>query len=179
MDRSSDRALRNHIKRIIEALLFASSDPLPLQKIREICEEVYPLKPKVLTDLIDDLKEDYILQGRSFRLEEIGGGFLLRSAEEYGPFIEKLGFSKRQERLSQPALETLAIVAFRGPITRPEIDKIRGVDSSGTVQNLLERFLIEPSGKLEAPGRPLLYKITPHFLKHFGLKDLADLPSVL
>ena len=176
--RSIDRQMRQQVKRIIEALLFASSDPLSFQKIRDICDEVYPLKPKALRDLIDDLREEYISQGRAFRLEEIGEGFLLRSCEEYGRYIEKLGYSKRQEKLSQPALETLAIISFRGPITRPEIDRIRGVDSSGTLQNLLERELVEPAGKLEAPGRPVLYKITPHFLKYFGLKDTSELPKI-
>lgn len=176
--RSIDRQMRSQVKRIMEALLFASSDPLSFQKIRDICDEVYPLKPKALRDLIDDLREEYISQGRSFRLEEIGEGFLLRSCEEYGRYIEKLGYSKRQEKLSQPALETLAIISFRGPITRPEIDRIRGVDSSGTLQNLLERELIEPAGKLEAPGRPLLYKVTANFLKYFGLKSLSELPKI-
>lgn len=173
-----ERQMKSQLKRIIESLLFASSDPLPFQRLREICEEVYPIKPKALKDLIDDLREEYISQGRAFRLEEIAEGFLLRSCEEFGRFIEKLGFSKRQEKLSQPALETLAIVAFRGPVTRPEIDRIRGVDSSGTLQGLLERALIEPAGKLEAPGRPTLYKTTPNFLKHFGLKDLEELPKL-
>lgn len=177
--RSIERQMRLQIKRIIEALLFASSEPLSFLRIREICDEVYPCKPKTLRDLLDDLREEYISQGRAFRLEEIGEGFLLRSCEEYGRFIEKLGYSKRQEKLSQQALETLAIISFRGPITRPEIDRIRGVDSSGTLQNLLERQLVEPSGKLEAPGRPVLYKVTPHFLKHFGLKDLSELPKIL
>lgn len=173
-----DRQIRLQIKRIVEALLFASSKPLSFQRIREICEEVHPIKPKTLKDLIEDLREEYISQGRAFRLEEIAEGYLLRSCEEYGRFIEKLGFSKRQEKLSAATLETLAIIAFRNPITRPEIDRIRGVDSSGTIQNLLERQLIEPTGKLEAPGRPVLYKITPHFLEHFGLKDLEELSGL-
>ena len=176
--RSIERQMRLQVKRIIEALLFASSEPLSFQKIREICEEVYPCKPKTLRDLLDDLREEYISQGRAFRLEEIAEGFLLRSCEEYSRFIEKLGYSKRQEKLSQPALETLAIISFRGPITRPEIDRIRGVDSSGTLQNLLERLLVEPAGKLEAPGRPVLYKVTPNFLQYFGLKDLSELPKI-
>lgn len=173
-----DRQMKQQVKRIIEALLFASSDPLPFLRIREICDEIHPMKPKQLRDLIEDLREEYISQGRAFRLEEIAEGFILRTSEEYGRFIEKLGFTKRQEKLSHPALETLAIIAFRGPVTRPEIDRIRGVDSSGTLQNLLERMLIEPAGKLEAPGRPVLYKVTPHFLKHFGLKGLEELPKI-
>lgn len=176
--RTLERHMRNQIKRIIEALLFASSEPLPFLRIREICEEIHPLKPKQLKDMLDDLREDYISQGRAFRLEEIAEGFLLRSSEEFGRYIEKLGYTKRQEKLSHPSLEALAIIAFRGPITRPEIDRIRGVDSSGTLQNLLERSLVEQAGKLDAPGRPVLYKVTPHFLKHFGLKDLEDLPKI-
>lgn len=176
--RAIDRQMRQQVKRLIEALLFASSEPLSFQKIREICDEVYPLKPKALADLIDDLREEYISQGHSFRLEEIGEGYLLRTCEEYGRYIEKLGYSKRQEKLSQAALETLAIISFRGPITRPEIERIRGVDSTGTVQNLLERELVEAAGKLEAPGRPLLYRVTPHFLKYFGLKDTSELPKI-
>jgi segregation and condensation protein B len=176
--RSLERKMKLQLKKIVEALLFASREPLSTQRLKEICDEVYPLKPRAFKELIEDLKEDYISQGRAFRLEEIAEGLLLRSLEEYGPYIEKLGYTKRQEKLSHPTLETLAIIAFRGPITRPEVDRIRGVDSSGTFQNLLERGLIEPTGKLEAPGRPVLYKITPLFLTHFGLKGLEDLPKI-
>lgn len=176
--RTLERQMRQQIKRIVEALLFASSQPLPFNRIKEIVDEVFPTKPKQLKDLIEDLKEEYISQGRAFRLDEIADGYLLRSCEEYSRFIEKLGYSKRQEKLSQPSLEVLAIVAFKGPITKPEIEKIRGVDSTGTMQNLLERELIEPTGKLEAPGRPVLYKITSQFLNHFGLKDIKDLSNL-
>lgn len=173
--RSLERQMRHQIKRIVEACLFASSTPLTFTRLKEIVDEVYPLRPKQLKDIIDDLKEEYISQGRAFRLEEIAEGYLLRSCEEYSRFIEKLGYSKRQERLSQQALEVLAIVAFKGPVTKPEVERIRGVDSTGVVQSLFERGLIEPAGKLEAPGRPTLYKITSQFLHHFGLKDLKDL----
>ncbi len=173
--RSLERQMRHQIKRIVEACLFASSTPLTFNRLKEIVDEVYPLRPKQLKDIIDDLKEEYISQGRAFRLEEIAEGYLLRSCEEYSRFIEKLGFTKRQERLSQQALEVLAIVAFKGPVTKPEVERIRGVDSTGVVQSLFERGLIEPAGKLEAPGRPTLYKITHQFLNHFGLKDLKDL----
>lgn len=173
--RGLNRQLRSHIKRIIEACLFASAEPLTFQKLLDITEEVQHLKPSQLRDIIEDLQEEYLSQGRAFRLYEIAEGYLLRTCEEYGRYIEKIGISKRQEKLSQPSLEVLAIIAFKGPITRPQIDQIRGVDSSGVIQNLLERTLIEPSGKLEAPGRPTLFRITPHFLKHFGLKDIQDL----
>jgi segregation and condensation protein B len=175
--RGLERQMRLQIKRIIEAVLFASHEPVSFNKLREIADMAHPLKPKQLKDLIEDLKEEYISQGRAFRLYEIAEGYLLKSCEEYGRFIEKLGLSKRQEKLSQPALEVLAIVAFKGPITRPQIDQIRGVDSSGTLQNLTERGLVEQNGKLEAPGRPSIYHITPQFLKYFGLRDLTELPK--
>ncbi len=173
--RTLERQMRHQLKRIIEALLFASSTPLTFNRIKEIVDEVYPSKPKQIKDMLDDLREEYISQGRAFRLDEIAEGYLLRSCEEYSKFIEKLGYTKRQEKLSQPALEVLAIVAYKGPITKPEIERIRGVDSTGVIQSLLERTLIEPGGKLEAPGRPTIYKITNQFLNHFGLKDLKDL----
>lgn len=170
-------AIRFRIKRIIEALLFASSDPLSFCKIREITDSYYPHKPMVLRQILEELQHDYVTQQRGFRLEEIAQGFILRSCEEFGVFIDQLYRNKRTEKLSHASAEVLAIIAYKMPITRPQIDAIRGVDSSGTLQNLLERNLIEAVGKLEAPGRPTLYGITQHFLKHFGLRDLSELPQ--
>lgn len=172
------KLVRHHAKRIIEALLFASSDPLSFQKIREIIETFYSIKPRILKDLINELQNEYLSQQRSFRLEEIAQGFLLRSCEEYSPYIDLLFRNKRTERLSQASAEVLAIIAYRQPITRPQIEAIRGVDCSGILQNLLERQLIEPVGKVERAGRPTLYGITKDFLKHFGLRDLQELPML-
>lgn len=170
-----EKFIRQHAKRIIEALLFANSDPLPFNKIREIVDTFQPLKPSLLRDLINELQQEYLSQQRAFRLEEIAEGFLLRTCEEYGPFIDLIHRNKRTEKLSQASAEVLAIIAYRQPITRPQIEAIRGVDCSGIVQNLLERQLIEPNGKLEAPGRPTLYVTTKGFLQHFGLKSAQDL----
>ena len=170
-----DQQLRSHLKRVIEALLFTSSDPISLLKIREITETICPLRPRFLRQLIEELQQEYIAQQRSFKLEEIGQGYLLRTHEEYASYIDLLYRQKRGEKLSHAASEVLAIIAYRQPITRPQIDAIRGVDSSGTVAQLLERNLIEPVGRLEAPGRPTLYSTTKEFLKHFGLKDLGQL----
>lgn len=169
---------RFQMKRIIEALLFASSEPLPFVKIREITDHFKPIRPRFLKQLIEELQQDYLTQNRAFRLEEIAQGFLMRSSEEFSPYIELLYRNKRTEKLSQASAEVLAIIAYRQPITRPQIDAIRGVDSSGTLQNLMERQLIEPLGKMEAPGRPTLYGITKDFLKHFGLRDIKDLPTI-
>jgi len=172
-----DAAARFQLKRIVEALLFASQEPISFQKIREVTDTFKPVKPRQLKQIIEELQQDYLTQQRAFRLDEIAQGFLLRSCEEYSPYIEVLYRNKRTEKLSQAAAEVLAIIAYRQPITRPQIEAIRGVDSSGTVQSLLERQLIEPVGKLEAPGRPTLYSITKDFLVHFGLNDIKELPK--
>lgn len=170
--------LQMHIKHIIEAVLFASSDPVPFQKLREIIETCSPISPRILRELIDELKREYAAQCRAFRLEEIANGYILRSCEEFSGYIQLLHRNKRTEKLSQAALEVLAIIAYRNPITKPQIEAIRGVDSSGTIQGLLERQLIEPLGKLEAPGRPTLYGITKEFLQYFGLKNINELPKL-
>ena len=170
-----EKFIRQQAKRIIEALLFASSDPLSFIKIREIVDSFQPLKPRLLRDLINELQQEYLSQQRAFRLEEIAEGFLLRSCEEYSSFIDLLYRNKRTEKLSQASAEVLAIIAYRQPITRPQIEAIRGVDCSGTIQNLLERQLIEPAGRMEAPGRPTLYATTKDFLQHFGLRNTEEL----
>jgi segregation and condensation protein B len=175
--RQPEKASRTRLKRIIEALLFVSHEPIHFNKFREILDTVEPIKPRQLLDLLQELKEEFILQQRAFRLEEIAEGYQLRTCKDYGPYIDLLFRNKRTEKLSQASAEVLAIIAYRHPITRPQIDAIRGVDSSGTIQNLLERQLIEPVGRLEAPGRPTLYGITQYFLKHFGLRDLKELPG--
>lgn len=173
-----DKLLRQHVKGIIEALLFASSDPLPFQKIRDITDDFHRYSPKELMEIIQELKYDYLSQQRAYRLEEVAGGFLLRTCTEYQPYIEQIYRNKRGEKLSQAALEVLSIVAYKQPITRSQIDSIRGVDSSGVVQVLLDRQLIQSVGRLEAPGRPILFGVTQAFLKHFGLRDLDDLKIV-
>lgn len=172
-----EKFIRQQAKRIIEALLFASSDPLPFNKIREIIDSFQPLKPRLLRDLINELQQEYLSQQRAFRLEEIAEGFLLRTCEEYSVFLDLLYRNKRTEKVSQASAEVLAIIAYRQPITRPQIEAIRGVDCSGIIQNLLERQLIEPSGRLEAPGRPTLYTTTKDFLQHFGLRSTQDLSN--
>lgn len=169
---------RAHVKRVIEALLFATNEPISFQRIREITEPIYPFKPRVIQEIIRELELEYHAQQRAFKLEEIAGGYVLRTKKEYGSYVDQLFRSKRGEKLSQAASEVLAIIAYRQPITKPHIDAIRGVDSTGTVQNLLERELIEPIGKLEAPGRPTLYQVTVNFLIYYGLKDLKDLPKI-
>lgn len=170
-----DQQLQQHVKRVIEAILFTCPDPISLLKLREIISSSCPLRPRQLRQIIEELKQEYISQQRSFKLEEIAEGYVLRTHEIYAPYIELLHRQRRGEKLSPASTEVLAIIAFRQPITRPQIDAIRGVDSSGTLIQLIERQLVEPTGKLDAPGRPTLYATTKEFLKHFGLKELKDL----
>ncbi|MCH9627280.1 MAG: Segregation and condensation protein B [Chlamydiales bacterium] len=163
------------IKRIVEALLFASSEPVALPKLKEIIQTQYPIRSAELRHVIDTLSQEYKNEGHTFEIAEIAGGYLLRTVEEMYPFIELLHQDRRSEKLSRPATEVLAIIAYRQPITRREMEEIRGVDCSGTVVSLIERGLIEAVGRKEAPGRPIQYVITKRFLQHFGLKDLEAL----
>ena len=174
-----DQNLRQHLKRVIEALLFASPDPLSLIKIREVTDTILPLRPSNLRQILEELKQEYLFQKRAFQLEEIAQGYVLRTYEEYAPYLDLLHRQKRGEKLSPASTEVLAIIAYRQPITRPKIDAIRGVDSSGTLMQLLERQLVESVGKLDAPGRPTLYGTTKEFLKHYGLKDISELKGEL
>ncbi len=169
---------QNTLKRVIEALLFASGEPLSLNKIREVIETRYPATtPQKLKFLIESLREECIFQQRGYRLEESLEGYSFKTCEELAPFVSELYRSKRGEKLTQASLEVLAIVAYRQPITKPEIEAIRGVDCSGILQNLSERGLVEAKGKLEAPGRPTLFGTTVQFLRYFGLNRLEELPS--
>ena len=124
------------IKNIVEALLFASSEPLSFQKIRQIISNFFPIKVPELRAIIQQLETEYILQQRAFRLEAIAEGYVLRSRPEYHPYISLLFKSARQDKLSAQSLETLAIIAYKQPVTRVEIEAIRGVDSTGVVQHL-------------------------------------------
>jgi len=127
---------------------------------------------------MEELRISYLRDGRGFRLVELAGGYQLRTASEFAPYILKLFKEPREERLSQPALETLAIVAYRQPIVKAEIEAIRGVDVSGVLQTLVDRGLVRIAGRKEVPGRPFLYETTRLFLEHFGLKDTEELPHI-
>lgn len=170
------------IKQIIEGLLFSSSEPLSLQILKTVLEPVYSkIAPKAIEkdirQTIDTLNKEYQEQFRAFQIEEIGKGYLLRTRKELAPYLHTLFKGRRSDRLSQAALEVLAIIAYKHPITRPEIEALRGVDSSGVIASLQDRELIEELGRLDVPGRPTLYGVTSHFLKHFGWKSLEEMPN--
>ena len=160
---------------IIEALVFSSESPLPLTKIREI---IPGLAPKQINSIIEYLNEQYRQGGRSYEIREIAGGYQMFTMPEFAAFVDKLFQEKQQSRLTQKALETLAIVAYKQPVTRHEIEEIRGVNVDGVMKTLMSRSLVTISGRAQAPGSPFLYKTTRKFLDYFGLKSLDDLPKL-
>ncbi len=159
---------------ILESVLFAAGEPLSLRQLAEILDGV---SERAVQEALDLLRQDYRPGARGIHLVEVAGGFQFRTARENAPWVRAL-FAEKPPRLSRAALETLAIIAYRQPITKAEIEAIRGVDTDGPVQNLLQRGLIRVAGRRETVGRPLLYATTPEFLETFGLKSLDDLPPL-
>ncbi len=162
------------LKAILESLLFAAGEPVSLARLGAVLDTV---TRDELKRALSALGSEYAQSGRGIALEEVAGGYQLRTRPEFAPHIRKLLASK-PPRLSRSLLETLAIVAYRQPITRPEIEELRGVDSGGVLETLLERRLVKIAGRKEAPGRPLLYATTSEFLEVFALKDLDSLPDL-
>jgi len=161
-------------KAVIEALLFASSRPLTLENLAEITGLV---KPGV-RELLEELGQEYEIQGRGFCLTEVAGGYQLRTLPAYSEEVARLFQVKSRRRFTRSSLETLSIIAYRQPVTRAEIEHIRGVDSGGVLKTLLTQAMIRILGRKEAPGRPILYGTTREFLEYFGLRDLESLPTL-
>jgi segregation and condensation protein B len=159
---------------ILEALLFASDTPVETATIREVLELE---SPDAARDLVDALAARLREGGRALQVIEVGGGFRLVTRPEVAPWLVKLARARTRQRLSRPALETLAIIAYRQPVSRPEVDAVRGVNSEAVLDNLLERRMVRIAGRKDSPGRPFLYETTRDFLVAFGLRDLADLPK--
>jgi len=165
---------------VIEALIFASPEPISWEKISEIIkesEEELELDQKVINKIVDQLNTRFEENDLSFRIEETGGGYTFVTQPRYHPWLSIFQHENAYRKLSQPAIETLAIVAYRQPITKPEVDGIRGVDSGYILRQLLEKMLVKVSGRADSPGKPLLYKTTTYFLKHFGINSVEELPK--
>jgi segregation and condensation protein B len=177
------------LKQVIEALVFASQKPLIPKEIsgllRSAANETGDLEARALAKAkeaeigaaLEELKAECIELGRSFQLVERASGWQFVTVSDFGPWVRELYPESRPARLSGPALETLAIIAYRQPATRAEIEGVRGVAVDGIVQTLLEKGLIRIAGRAEVPGRPLLYETTQVFLEHFGLRELDELPN--
>ncbi|MFO7273301.1 MAG: SMC-Scp complex subunit ScpB [Bacillota bacterium] len=163
----------NHGKMILEALLLASPEPLTLKRIAE----VMGIDERDAALLMADLQKDYEAPHRGLAIREMAGGYVLTTRPEAAEYVERL-LQPRARGLSHAALETLAIIAYRQPITKAEIESVRGVKVDRALETLLERGLIEDKGRKDAPGRPILYGTTAEFLRYFGLKELSELPPV-
>lgn len=165
---------------VIEAILFAHAEPLKAIELAEMMnesEEELSLTAEHIDDMITELNQLYDQNDVSFRIEKKGGGYRFLTRPQLHPWLQMAQNQSRRRRLSQSALETVAIVAYKQPITKPEVDAIRGVDSGYVIRQLLERELITVSGRADSPGKPLLYKTSPLFLSHFGLQSVDELPK--
>lgn len=169
-----DDLKKNDIKSAIEALLFASGEPLSLSDLVNHLEE----KSKLIEIIIEEMMEEYEKSTRGIKLICIKGSYQLVTKAQNAHYIQKLLKKNRKQSLSQASIESLAIVAYKQPITRIDIDEIRGVKSESALQRLIEKGLIKEVGRLEVPGRPILYGTTEEFLRQFELKDLNGLPSL-
>jgi len=143
--------------------------------MKEVLEEI---DPAIIKSQVARLQSDYADSGRSFHIKEVAGGYQLSTDPAYAPWLSKLYRKSRTERLSRPALETLAIIAYRQPITRQEVEDIRGVNVEGMLKGLLERSFVRISGRKKIPGRPFFYGTTRQFLEFFGLESLKGLPGL-
>lgn len=167
----AERELRG----IVESLLFVSPEPLSVQRLVAIMGDVTKAD---VSQALRGLGEELEQEGRGVRLVEIAGGFRLVTKQEYATWIKRLDKTKSAAKLSRSALESLAIIAYKQPIVKSEIEEIRGVETSGVVRTLLERKLVRIVGRKEVPGRPIMYGTTKFFLEHFGLNDLTQLPPL-
>ena len=163
------------LKAILEAVLFVSPEPLPVARLMSILGTVSKAEVvQALGILTHDLDQD----GRGIQLVQVAGGYRLVTKQEYGPWLKRMDKAKAVQKLSRSALESLAIIAYKQPLVRSEIEEIRGVETSGVLRTLCERKLVRIVGRKDVPGRPIMYGTTKFFLEHFGLQDLSQLPPL-
>jgi len=168
--------LKNNLKNILEAIIFASDNPASIEKMNEVLvSEGYERRD--IVQALSELKEEYFLRSGGIILEEVAGGYQFRTRAEFAPWVRKFK-AARPFSLSPAALETLAVIAYRQPVIKMEIDKLRGVDSGGVLRHLMEKKLVRIVGRKDVPGRPFLYGTTKRFLEIFNLKDISELPTV-
>jgi segregation and condensation protein B len=165
---------RKFLKALVEGLIFANPDPLSAKALGDIIRDV---TIESIQSVLDELEAEYSQEARGLLLCQVGGGYQFRSSPRIAPWILEMKKVK-PSRLSRAALETLSIIAYNQPVTKSRVEQVRGVESSATIRNLLERALVEIVGRKDVPGRPLLYGTSRRFLEVFGLPDLASLPPL-
>ncbi len=163
------------LKGILEAVLFVSPEPIPIARLMALLGSISKMEVEWA---LAGLQRDFEQEGRGLQLVHIAGGYRLVTKQEYAPWIKRLEKAKAAPKLSRSALESLAIIAYKQPVVRGEIEEIRGVETSGVLRTLLERKLVRIVGRKEVPGRPIMYGTTKFFLEHFGLRDLSELPPL-
>lgn len=173
--RDSGPVDERELRAILETLLFVSHEPVTVDRLVAVLGGVTKLDVR---QALENLKSDYEKSDRGLQVNEVAGGFQLATRPEYAPWIKMLGKTKTSAKLSRSGLESLAIIAYKQPIVRGEIEAIRGVETSGVLRTLLERKLVRIVGRKDVPGRPIMYGTTKFFLQHFGLRDLAELPPL-
>jgi segregation and condensation protein B len=164
----------HELKQIIESLLFVATEPVPVEKIKEVTGA----EKKTILEALNELMAHFRSENHGLQVVEIAGGYQMLTLSENSPWVKKFLTVKSTGRLSKPGLETLAIIAYKQPIIRSEIESIRGVDSGGVIRTLLERRLVKIVGRKEMPGKPMLYGTTREFLEYFGLSNLSGLPTL-
>jgi len=162
-------------KQLVESLIFASDVPISENKIASIIEE--DATPGQVNKIVNDLNGEFLETKRAFSIVRIAGGYQVNTRPDFSPWIKKLYKGRIKTRLSQASLESLAIIVFKQPISKVEVDDIRGVNSGGVIKNLLERNLISIAGRSDGPGKPLLYGTTKEFLHYLGINDVSELPK--
>lgn len=165
---------RNEVKAILENILLVSDQPVTVNQLWETL--LGSVEKSELHEALLELKGDY--DHRNLQVLEVAEGFQLCTRGEFGDWVKKFLKLDKSSKLTQPALDTLSIIAYKQPLTRAEVDEIRGVDSGGVIKTLLEKKVIAPAGRKKVPGRPVMYQTTRKFLEYFGLKDLSDLPTL-
>jgi segregation and condensation protein B len=165
----------DNVRSVIEALLFSSERPLALEQIKKVLDG---LGTDQIRATLEGLRSDYEAANRGIRIIEVAGGFQMITAPCFATFLKKLYKQRRVERLSKPALETLAIIAYKQPVTRLEIESLRNVNIDGVMATLSDKSLIRIAGRRKAPGRPFVFATTRQFLEYFGLKSLDELPKM-
>lgn len=167
--------IQNNNRSVIEALLFTSDKPLTIEQVKNVLDN---LDAQEIRAELFAMNQEYEADNRGIRITEIAGGFQMITAPQLAPFLKKLYKQRNVERLSKPALETLAIIAYKQPLTRSDIESLRNVNIDGVMKSLTDKDLIRVTGRKKAPGRPKVYGTTRQFLEHFGLKSLDELPKI-
>ncbi len=165
---------REELKAIIENILLASDQPVTADNLQSTL--MNGMEKAELRSYLEELQEEY--QSRNLRIDEVAGGYQLCTRTEYSDWVRKFLKLDKTTKLSQPSLDTLSIIAYKQPLTKQEVEEIRGVDCGGVIRTLLDKKIVGPAGRKKVPGRPIMYRTTRKFLEYFGLKDLADLPTL-